>query len=217
MAQSVTPQHGRTAGGRPAWLLPVALSALVVIVAAVVVLVLTSRDDASAPPDAVVTTVVLPVPTPTVAPIDRGATTTFSAALPTTLLQYALAATQADAEWQAAGALEAWHDSFTDGGSGTVVVRAGQWETSQEAAAFLAQQVAGLPPAPAPTATAGETAGGAAPVTGEVVVGGAPVGTYTIGRTADGTGVAVWSNGTAVFRIDGPADQIANLYAAFPL
>ena len=73
------------------------------------------------------------------------------------MLQYALATSAPDAEWQAAGALEAYTETYTDGGSGTVTVRAGQWETPAEATAFAASLVAAVPPAPAPDPSASPT------------------------------------------------------------
>ena len=42
-------------------------------------------------------------------------------------------------------------------------------------------------------------------------------GTYTIADAGDGTGVAVWINGTTVFQATGPVADIADFYNAFPL
>jgi hypothetical protein len=50
-----------------------------------------------------------------------------------------------------------------------------------------------------------------------VLVGGKKAGTYTIVDAGDGTGVAVWTNGTTVFRATAPVADVANVYAAFPL
>jgi hypothetical protein len=165
--------------------------------------------------------VVLPSPTATVAPAARTATTPFATSLPSTVLQYALATSAEDPEWLALNALEAYTETFTDGGTGTVTVQAGQWETADQAAAALTSLAAALPTAgtdpaatPDPTATA---AGPAVLQQGEVTVGGAPTGTFTVVDAGDGTGIALWSNGTTVFRVVGPAADIANLYAAFPL
>ncbi len=218
MAEGVGPQHGRGEGGRPAWLLPVALGAAVVVVAGIVVAVLLSRQDdtAAAPPTptTVVTTVVAPVPTPTVTPAARATTTTFTAALPASVLQYAYASSQPATVWQAAGALEAWADTYTDGGTGTLTVQAGQFETADAATAFAATLVAALPTAaPSPAATGTP----ALPQTGQVTVGGTAVGSYTIVDAGDGTGIAVWSNGTAVFRLVAPLADVVNAYGAFPL
>ncbi len=226
MTQGVAPQHGREGQERPRWLLPAVLSAVVVVVAGIVVAVLLTRsgDDGATAPTPVTTTVVVPVPTPSVEPVAREATTAFTAVLPSTVLQYALASSAADAEWVAAGALEAWTDTYTDGGAGQLTVRAGQWAAPEEAAAFAATLVSALPvvePAPAPTGTAGtETAAPSAgdlPRTGDVTAAGATVGTYTIVDAGDGTGVAVWTNGTAVFRMVAPVDEITSAWAQYPL
>ncbi len=206
------------APGRPRWLLPVIIGVVVLVVAAIVVGILASRggDDDVAPP-AAASTVQLPSPTPTVEPVARPATTTFAGALPTTVLQYALATSEADPQWQAAGAIEAYTETFTDGGSGTVTVRSGQWETADEATAFAASLVAALPTAPAPDPSASPTDGATLPQTGDVTAGGAAAGTYTIVDAGDGTGVAVWTNGTAVFQVTAPVADVVDVYTAFPL
>ena len=218
MTQGAAPQHGRETAGRPAWLLPVALSAIVVIVAGVVVAIVTNRTgDSAAPvtPDPITTTVVLPVPTPTVTPVARQATSAFATALPTAVLQYALATSTADAEWVTAGALEAWSETYTDGGTGTLAVRSSQWETPAEATAFAAALVAALPTTAAPASPAPDAP--ALPASGEVLAAGTPVGTYTVVDGGDGTGIAVWSNGTAVFRLVAPLADVLDAYAQFPL
>lgn len=186
-------------------------------------------DDPAAGPAPVVT---LPSPTATATPVAREADSPFAAALPTTLLQYALAESAPDDEWLGADALEAWSETYSDGGSGSVTVRAGQWETAEEAAAVLAglrdalPAVADAAPGDDATSTAAATdapsagaAGGGPAVLLEddVVVDGEPVGEVTVVDAGDGTGVAVWSNGTAVFQVTGPAADIRNLYAAYPL
>jgi hypothetical protein len=208
------------------------------VVAAVLVLggggaYLVTRDGggtAAAPPD-----VVLPSPTATAAPVARAATTPFASALPASVLQYALQGSADDADWLGQGAVEAYAETYSDGADGTVTVQAGQWETPEEAAAVLAAVTATLPAAPADaTDPAAEDAAGAEPSadptadpgaaavpavlrTGEVLVDGQPTGTVTVVDAGDGTGVAAWSNGTTVFRVTGPAADIANLYAAYPL
>ncbi len=220
MAESVGPQHGHdVGGGRPRWLLPVAIGAAVVVVAGVTVGVVLSQSGAGGTPTAtapapVVTTVVLPVPTPSVSPSPRASTTAFAALLPASVLQYAYASSQPVPEWQAGGALEAWLDTYTDGGTGTLTVQAGQFPTADAATAFAATLVAALPTgAPSPTATGAPTL----PQSGSVMVGGASTGSYTIVDGGDGTGVAVWTNGTAVFRMVAPVADIVNAYGAFPL
>jgi hypothetical protein len=186
---------------------------------------LLTRDDGggtvAARPD-----VVLPSPTATAAPVARAATTPFATALPVTVLQYALQTSAEDAGWLALNAVEAYTETYTDGAAGTVTVQAGQWETPAEAAAVLTSLAAALPAVPAaetaadPSADPAATSAAAAPsvlASGEVLVGGQPTGAVTVVDAGDGTGVAVWSNGTTVFRVTGPAADIANLYAAYPL
>ncbi|KQY46120.1 hypothetical protein [Cellulomonas sp. Root137] len=203
--------------GRPRWLIPAIIGVVVLVIAAIVVGILVSRDgDTDEAPPAVATTILLPSPTPTLEPVARPATTAFAAALPTTVLQYALATSVADAEWQAAGAIEAYTETYSDGGSGTVTVRAGQWETPAEATAFAASLVAAVPAAPAPDPSASPT-GPTLPQTGEVTAGGAAAGTYSIADAGDGTGIAVWTNGTTVFHATAPVAEIVDFYNAFPL
>lgn len=226
MVQAATPQHGRTpASSRPAWLVPAIVAGVVVLAAGIVAIVLANRGAGEAvptpTPSVVVTTVVAPVPTPALAPVPRQATSTFAAALPVTVLQYALASSAADDATVAAGALEAWVDQLTDGGIGTVTVAASQWATPQDAAGHAAQLVAALPTAgPTPEPSSGSSgqapAGADLPQTGDVLVAGAAVGTYTIAANGP-VGVAVWTNGTAVFQLTGPVEQIVNLYNAYGL
>lgn len=170
-------------------------------------------------------TVFLPSPTPTVAPAAREAATPFATALPASVLQFALATSVNDETWLAAGAIEAYTETYTDGGAGTVTVQAGQWETAQEAAAHAQRLAAELPAASASgdasasdgaSASADSTAPALTPESGEVTVAGTAVGTYTWGLVG-ADGVAVWSNGTTVFRVTGPAEEIRDFYNAYPL
>lgn len=189
----------------------------VVVVGGVMAALLLGGDDSPTPAtDAA--TVFLPSPTPSVAPVAREAATAFAAVLPVSVLQYALATSANDDAWLAANAIEAYTETFTDGASGTVTVQAGQWETPEEAAAHAARLAAELPAAGDAAATADPTATPSAPApeSGEVTVAGAAVGTYTIGALG-ADGVAVWSNGTTVFRATGPAEVIHDFYKAFPL
>lgn len=217
--------------GRPAWLLPAAIGGAVLVVVAVVVGVLVNRGGAGESPTPAASTVVAPVPTPAVQPAARPATTAFASALPTSVLQYALESSQDDAEWIAAGALEAYAETLTDGSGGTVTVRAAQLETPQEATALLQQLAASLPAAPAPAdpsaapdpsasaapEDAPEDAPADLPQTGEVTVAGAPVGTFSVVDAGDGTGVALWQNGTAVFRLTAPLAEVLDCYKAYGL
>jgi len=223
MTQAVTPQHGRSSSaGRPAWLVPVAAIVAVLVVAGGIIAVVVSSRDTPAVPTPEASTVLLLSPVPTIAPVPRATETAFTALLPTSLLQYALATSVVDEEWVAADAIEAWSETYTDGASATLAVRAGQWETPEEATAIAATLVAALPtaaPAPAATGTSTATAAPAPqlPQTGDVTAAGAVVGTFTIADAGDGTGVAVWTNGTSVFRLVAPVDDVLDAYAAYPL
>lgn len=217
------PDPAPPATGRPRWLIPAIIGVVVLVIAAIVIgIVVSSGDDTDDAPPAVATTILLPSPTPTVEPVARPATTAFAVALPTTVLQYALATSVPDPEWVAAGAVEAYTETYTDGGAGTVTVRSGQWESPEEAAAFAAALVAAIPPAAAaePEPSASSSAAPTAPTlpqTGEVTAGGAVAGTYTIADAGNGTGVAVWVNGTTVIQATVPVADVADFYNAFPL
>ncbi|MDM8084786.1 hypothetical protein QUV83_08430 [Cellulomonas cellasea] len=196
------------------------IAAGVLVVGGLTTAVLLNRDDA--PQQAAdAATVFLPSPTPTVAPAAREAATPFATALPASVLQFALATSVNDDAWLAAGAIEAYTETYTDGGAGTVTVQAGQWETAEEAAAHAQRLAAELPaaaaaPAASATASADSTAPALTPESGEVTVAGTAVGTYTWGLVG-ADGVAVWSNGTTVFRVTGPAEEIRDFYNAYPL
>ncbi|GEK22443.1 hypothetical protein [Cellulomonas xylanilytica] len=204
---------------RPRWLVPAIIGVVVLVIAAIVIGILVSRsgDDTADGSPAAASTILLPSPTPTVEPVARPATTAFAVALPTSVLQYALATSAVDTEWQAAGAVEAYTETYTDGGAGTVTVRSGQWETPEETNAVAATLMAALPVAttPAPSAS---SEGPALPQSGEVVTAdGTVAGTFSMADAGDGTGVAVWTNGTTIFQVTAPVEDIADVYSAFPL
>ena len=206
------------------------IAAAVVVIGGIVAIVATrGGNDAVALPTATASTVLLPLPTATVAPVPRTATTAFAAALPTTVLQYALATSAPEPTWVAAGAIEAYSESYSDGGTAQVVVVAGQWEKPEAAAAYAQQLVAAIPamatapaaPAatPSSTASAGATAAAPAgfPVSGDVTAAGQKVGTFSLVDAGDGTAIAVWTNGSSVFRATAPIADLHNVYAAYPL
>ncbi len=144
-----------------------------------------------------------PSPTSALTAIDRTATTAFAADLPATVLQYALTATADDAEWTGAGALESYLDTYADESGDQLTVHSGQWATAEEAAAQQAALAA---------AVTGEVLS-----TGPVTVAGADTGAVTIVDLGDGTGSAVWSNGTAVFMLTAPVADVSNVFAAYPV
>jgi hypothetical protein len=226
MSTSAVPHHGNGRSGRPAWLVPVVVAAAVLVVGGIVLaFVLTNRGTPAAPPTPPPTTIVLPSPTPTITPVARENATAFTAVLPASVLQYALASSVADDERLAAGAIEAWLDTYGDGADGQIVVRSSQWLSPDEATAFAATLVAGLPtaapePAPSPSSSGGDdeaATGPDLPTSGNVEAGGVVVGAFTIVDAGDGTGVAVWTNGTAVFQLTAPLDDVVDAYSAFPL
>lgn len=221
MTDGVGPQHGRGGRGRPGWLLPLALGVAVLVVAAIVVGIVVSRQHGgtttATQPAPVVTTVTAPLPTPSVQPSARPTGSAFTAALPASVLQYAFVSSTSATDWLAAGALEAWTDTYSDGGTGKLTVQAGQFPTADAAKAFAATLTAALPTAaPSPAATAA-TGAPTLPKTGQVSAGGTVAGSFTIVAGGDGTGIAVWTNGTGVFRLVAPLADVVNAYGAYPL
>ncbi|MFD2026731.1 hypothetical protein [Promicromonospora aerolata] len=186
----------------------VAVAGLLVIVLAVVLVggfVWPGFWRAEAAPQPVPTvTVTAAPPTPTVKAMDRnGDETAFQKALPSTVLQFALGSfAEAKKVKEELGALEVWDAEYSDGGSGEVALRAGQWATSDEAA---------------DAAAAWTTAAGEPDREGDVKVGKKVVGQYAVVPAKNGSAVVVWQNGTAVLQATGPADAMEDFYAAFPL
>ena len=204
---SESPSSG---GGRPAWLLPVAIGVGVLVVVGIVIAVVTSGGDDAAAKPTVTPTVVLPVPTPTVAPEQRPDPTDFTSLLPATILQYAFQSEKkADALLQA-GAVEAVTDTYTDGGTGTLTVDAAQFATPDAAA--TAAKEAGDATKVQPTSPAAGL-----PQQGDVTAGGQKVGTYAIVDAGDGNGLAIWTNGTAMFRMTAPVGDIVAAYSSYPM
>ncbi|MCL2850697.1 MAG: hypothetical protein FWE61_11755, partial [Micrococcales bacterium] len=119
--------------GRP--LVLVACVAVVGVVVAVAAWFVVSGRQSPTP----ATTTVRVSPTPTLTPVQRPTTNAFVDRLPSTTLQYALVSSEPEPAWVDAGAIEAYVEQFSDGGSGTFTLRAGQWSTAEAAdAAFLA-------------------------------------------------------------------------------
>jgi hypothetical protein len=150
--------------------------------------------------------VVLPSPTPTVAPVARQPVSPFVDALPATVLEFALTSLAEDRPLLLNGAHDAYRLDYSDGGTRTLTVLAAQWPTTEEAAAAYAAAVA----------AAGPPAQDGQPTTGDVVAGGSVTGAWTVTAPGDGTGTVTWSNGTAVLQLTGPADLVRDLYAAYP-
>ena len=185
----------------PVWLY-IVVGVLLVALAGTAALVLSNRGGSMAQPEAEVVT--LPVPTPTVDPIAREEGTAFAAALPSTVLAFAMSESAPTTELDALGPLEAYRLAYTDGSS-TLGLLAAQWATPEEATTAYETLLAASPDADA------------APTTGEVEVDGSGVGSYTMATLADGSGVLTWSNGTAVLQLSGPADELMAVYSGFTL
>ncbi|WP_163540753.1 hypothetical protein [Occultella kanbiaonis] len=175
--------------------------AVVAVITVFVAMLLSDRGDAGDPSVTITTTG--PVPTPEAEPIARDTGTALLAALPDTVLGYAVSAQVADEAMVTAGAVEGWQLTYT-GADGDVTVRVGQWGSAEEVAAAL----------PAVAALDGADV----VEDGQVDVAGAAAGTFQILETADGVGRAVWTNGTVGFVVDGPdADSVRAVYLAYPL
>lgn len=195
----------------------VALVLLLALVGAVVALLAFvwpgfAASSGAEEPDEV--TVTAPPATPTIAPVERTATTELAKALPASVLQFALRSEAPTEAYVDAGAIEGHELTYADAegdGATSVTVLAGQWGTDDEATAAYDELLA--------TAVA---AGGAATSTGDVEVDGEPAGAYAVTPVApvDGaaaTATVTWRNGTVVLQATGPADEIETFYTAFPL
>ncbi len=207
-----TTRAGTGSVGRrvPVWLY-IVVGVLLVALTGTLALVLSNRGGAVVPEAEVVT---LPVPSPTVAAIAREPGTAFYDALPSTVLAYAMSASDAAAELGTLGALEGYRIGYSDG-SATVTLLAGQWPTAEAATAAYASLSSAGDAATAPSASPSATAD--SPTSGDVTASGTVVGAWSMTAGADGSGVLTWSNGTAVLQLSGPAAALRDVYAAFPL
>lgn len=226
---------GRAPGGNRRWLW-IALAVVTVVAVVAAILLLTNERE---PPEPAATldpeVVTLPVPTPTVEAAELPEGTTFFQALPRTVLQFAVTGADEVPEARRAGALEAYRLEFDDGGGSGFTLHASQWRDPEAAADRLADVVleqaaeVGVEPSASaqPEEPADEPAEGAEaetdPVTeprfeqGPVVVDGAEVGSYLLRVDEDGTARVWWTNATALFSLEGRADALLDVYAAFPL
>ena len=213
----------------PLWLLIVLGVAVLGAIAAVVFLMRPGPPEVLEPE-----VITLPTPTPTIEPIERAAGTAFFESLPSEVLAFALADY---GEWEGAliaGGLEGYYLVYGDG-SATVTLYAGQWRDAESAEAAFDQAVAAAAAAPAvepteepaaePTgeATAGPTEGAetAAPAPepeeGIVEVDGQQVGRYLLLPRSDGTASLWWTNQTVLLQLEGPLEELRDLFTAFPL
>lgn len=177
----------------------------VVVAGGVVAAALMNQDESQPVPPAV--TITNPVPTAAVAPAERTVSTPLLALVPDTVLQWALAGIEEDAAVLAMpGNLEANRVSYTDGAGGTLVVSVSQFRDAAQAGAVAADLA---------TADQAALADGASE-TLPVVVQGQQVGEATARTSAD-VGTVVWTNGTAVLRVEGPAGEVTKFFRAFSL
>ena len=149
-------------------------------------------------------------------------------------------------EWEApllASGLEGYYLVYSDGVE-TVTLYAGQWRDAAGAETAFDQTVAAAAAAPAEepaediaeditegdtesdteSDTEGEAAEGdetAAPAPepeeGVVEVDGQQVGRYLLMPRADGTASLYWTNQTVLLQLEGPLEQLRDLFTAFPL
>jgi hypothetical protein len=214
------------------------IGVLVVGAVVAVVLLLTNREQEQEALDP--ETITLAVPTPTVDPIAREEGTAFQGVLPSTVLAFALTEIVEHEPFLASGAVESWRLTYTDGAEG-IVVYAGQWPDATAPEATFDQMLAANPAeagATEPTeptdeaeesddaeaAEEGEDATAAtepAPALereeGVVEVDGQQVGRFLFVPRPDGTGTIYWTNTTVFIQVDGPADALRDVFAAYPL
>ncbi|WP_169164495.1 hypothetical protein [Cellulomonas taurus] len=185
---------------RGLWITLIVVGVVVLAGAGVAAWFLLNRDEPAAQQQEVVQA---PVPTSALTPVDRAATSAFAANLPGTVLQYALTGSQQDTEWSTVGALESYLDSYADEAGDQMTVHSGQWASADQARAQQ-ESMAG--------ALTGEVLS-----SGPVTVDGQDTGAVTVVDLGDGNGAALWSNGTGVFVLTAPVDDVTNAYAAYPV
>ncbi len=169
--------------------------------------------------------ITLPEPTPTIDPVERAAGTPFFESLPSEVLEFALADY---GEWDEPllnGGLEGYYLVYSDGAR-NITLYAGQWRDAEGAEAAFDQAIAAAQAAPGEAeepeaseeATADETAAPApSPEDGIVEVDGQQVGRWMLIPRADGTGSLWWTNQTVLLQLDGPLEELRDVFTAFPL
>jgi hypothetical protein len=227
---------GRPEPRRRALMVAVAGVAALAVAGGVTAVAVGWRDPEPQPaPAAVHVTRTAPPPSPTIAAAPREPGTAFFEAIPTTVGAYVFQGSRELEAWLDAGAIEAYQLTYSDGAR-QVTLRAGQWETPEEAReggeALTADPSAGTPSAGNPTAetpSAGTPAAGApsegdpnaetpsagAPAAGAPSEGDPNAGDWSASSAAD-PGI-VWLNETARFEATGPAAAIEDFQARFPM
>jgi len=146
-------------------------------------------------------TVTAAPPTPTVAPVEReGEPTAFSAALPDTVLDLALADFTPGSILDENLPLESYTLVYSDGGTRSVTVYAAQFADVEKAQAAYAGVEEGAE-------------------TGEVTAGGTVVGEWVFAdmHAATNAPAIMWRNTTAVFVVSGEEALVRDVFTAFPL
>jgi hypothetical protein len=197
---------------------------VVVGLAGALVLLLVNRN--AEPPEAEMVT--LPVPTPTVVPMERVAGTPFQDSLPSEVREWALVALEEHNPMLMAGSLEGYRLTYSDGAR-ELIVYAGQWRDAAGAEAAY-DQISALesqvPEEPTAEPTAEPTVDSTESPTAEpepqaengvVEVDGQQVGRYSFVPRGDGTASLWWTNQSVLIQIDGPVDAVRDVYAAYPL
>lgn len=151
-------------------------------------------------PEEVTSTTTAPAPTADNEPVPWPKESPLLRELPNTWLTYALADV-AEAE---VPAVESWDLTYADS-SGEIHLQVAQWSSPEAASEHLTQ-------------FAGDEVEGTDPVQlGEVEAGGEAVGEAVLWELGDGEGRLVWQNSTVLLRLDGPGEEVEELYRAFPL
>jgi hypothetical protein len=227
------PSHGRKGGSRRLWRVLVGVALLVLgVVTAVLVLANEEPLPEASPVVLDPEVVVLPVPTPTIDPVEVEEGTAFFEALPRTVLAYALVEVDDEPGPLPGRPLESYRLLYSDGGGTEYVLVAGQWRTAEAATQAFEDLVADeREAAEAAGVTSEGSTGGSAEGEGEsedvattprieegpVEVDQEEVGRYLLVTREDGSGAVWWTNGTALLHLEGPAEGLRDLYGAFPL
>lgn len=194
---------GTPAAGRRRRIMMIA-TAVGVLVAVVVGVVLARNSGGFGPFTVVTVTHTVGAPTPATDPVERDTSTALLAALPGTVLDYAVSGQDASETLvKEHFALEGWRLAYTSPDA-EITLSVGQWPTTEEAEeAFTALSTVDDAPEPAEQA--------------QVVVGGEEVGTMLLIPLSEDTERTIWRNGTAVFIADGPTGTTQAFYDAYPL
>lgn len=173
--------------------------AVAVLVALAVTLLLTQQRDQPEPGSIETTTVMLPPPTPEEDPIERDTSTALLAALPGSVMAYAVSEQTESEQMLDLGALEGWRLTYT-AGDDAVVLDVGQWASADDAAEAATALL------------------GSAETTDEadVLVAHEPMGTVATIAVDETTERTIWTNSTVVFVIEGAAGTTRAFYDAYP-